>query len=151
MRLTLQRRLAAQIFTCSPKRVWFDDEKINEIKEAITKEDIKDLIREGAIRAKPIKSISRGRARKIHTQKTGGKRKGHGSRKGRAGARLPRKESWMLKIRVQRKFLQELKAHESVTIEDYHDLYKKSKGGFFRSTRHMKLYMEEHGLFKKKK
>jgi large subunit ribosomal protein L19e len=150
MQITLQRRLAAQIFGCSEKRVWFDEEKINEIKESITKQDIRDLIREGAVRQKPIKSISKGRIRHAKTQKAKGRSKGQGSRKGRSGARLPHKKAWMAKIRVQREFLKEIRDSEIISKDSYHDLYRKSKGGFFRSKRHLKLYAEEHDLFKKK-
>jgi len=37
-----------------------------------------------------------------------------------------------------------------LTTSVYHDLYRKSKGGFFRSTGHLKLFMEENNLFIKK-
>lgn len=150
MRLTLQRRLAAQILDCSEKRVWFDDDRISDIKEAITKQDVKELINEGLVREKPMKSTSRGRARKAQKQKAKGHRSGHGSRKGTKKARLPRKESWMAKIRVQRKLLKELREKALLTKTVYHQLYRKAKGGFFRSKRHLKLYAEEHDLFTKK-
>ena len=150
MRITLQRRLAAQILGCSEKRVWFDEERLSDLKEAITKQDVKDMINEGAIREKPIKSVSRGRARKKQTKKSKGQRSGKGSRKGTKNARRPQKEVWMAKIRVQRKFLKELREKDHITSSTYQSLYRKAKGGFFRSKRHLKLYAEEHNMFKKK-
>jgi len=142
--------LAASNSESFRKKIWFDDERLDDIKEAITKQDVKDLIGEGVIRAKPMKSISKGRTRVAKIQKAKGHRAGHGSRKGKKTARLSKKDSWMAKIRVQRKFLKSLREKALVTKSVYHNLYRKAKGGFFRSTRHLKLYAEENELFNKK-
>src|SRR3989344_289019 len=83
MKLKVQKRLAAQVFKISPKKVWFDDDRLEEIKEAITKADMRSLASKGIIRIKPSKEVSRGRARFRQIQRRKGKRKGHGSRKGR--------------------------------------------------------------------
>ena len=107
------------------------------------------MIKDGAISVEQSKGVSRGRARKVKNQKVRGRKKGQGSRKGKKNARLPGKKKWMNKIRLQRVFLKELKANSKITQEVYKDLYAKSKGGFFRSKRHIKLYMNEHGLVKK--
>jgi large subunit ribosomal protein L19e len=147
MNLQVQKRLAATIFRSSPKRVWFDEERLSDIKEAITKADLIGLVKDGAIRLKPIKSISRGRIRQRKGQKSRGMRKGAGSRKGGWNARTPKKALWMIKIRVQREFIRMIKEKGLITKQTYHDLYSKSKGGFFRSKRHIKVYLEEHNLF----
>jgi len=47
--------------------------------------------------------------------------------------------------------LKDLRDKDLVTKKDYHELYLKSKGGFFRSKRHIKLYLEEHRLIKREK
>jgi large subunit ribosomal protein L19e len=148
--MKIQKRLASQVLDVSQKRVKFDVQRLADIKEAITKTDIRQLVSEKAITKVQEKGVSRGRARKIKTQKAKGLRKGAGSRQGKATARLPRKESWMNKIRSQRKFLIELREKELVTLGTYRIIYLKCKGGFFRSTRHIKLYLEEHKLFEKK-
>ena len=49
MMLDLQKRMAAQVLKSSPHRIWFDPEHLNEIKEAITKSDIRGLIGKGFI------------------------------------------------------------------------------------------------------
>jgi large subunit ribosomal protein L19e len=149
MELTVQRRLAAEVMGCSPKKVWFDPDKLAEIKEAITKADIRGLMNSGLIQQKPTKGISKGRARHLKHQKRKGRRKGHGSRKGTATARLPRKKVWISKVRLQREFIRTLKDKKLVTLDVYHDLYQKSKGGFFRNKRHIKIYLEERGILKK--
>ena len=40
---------------------------------------------------------------------------------------------------------------EFIEKKTYQKLYLKAKGGFFRNKRHIKLYLEEYGLLKKKK
>jgi large subunit ribosomal protein L19e len=149
MQLTVQRRLAGDLLDCSQKRVSFDQSRLNDIKEAITKADIKALIREKAINEVPVKGISRLRAKIRHTQRVKGRQRGHGKRKGRKNAREESKRKWINKVRAQRKFLQELKINKSVDSKIYRSLYLKSKGGFFRSKRHIKLYITEHKLVKK--
>ncbi len=147
--MKLQRRLAAQILRCSPKRVVFDQNKLDEIKEAITSSDIKRLISNGAIIQLQKTGVSRGRANKRKGQKSKGRLKGHGSRKGKAGARgETSKQEWMNKVRLQRRFIVLLKKTNKISNEIYRDLYRKIKGGFFRSKRHIVLYLEEKDILK---
>jgi len=149
--LTLQRRLAAQIMKCAPEKVGFNTENLAEVKESITKADVKGLIGNGVIYKKHSPGSSRGRARKILAQKKKGLRKGHGSRKGTANARSKKKDEWISKIRKQRDLLKELRAKGLITISVYQKLFNKAKGGFFRSVRHIKIYLNEHKLVTKKK
>ncbi len=151
MKLKIQKRLAANVLGCSEGRVKFDTDRLDEIKESITNADIKSLINDSAIYCTPKKGVSRVRARKIQKQKSKGKMRGHGSRKGKKTARLPRKQKWMDKIRAQRTLLKNLKDKDIIKKEIYKELYKKAQGGFFRNVRHIKLYIEEHGLVEKKK
>ncbi len=60
------------------------------------------------------------------------------------------KREWINKIRLQRKFLKELKDKKIIIPSIYQELYLKAKGGFFRNKKHIKLYLEEHNLAKKK-
>ena len=147
--LDVQRRLAAQVMKCGENRVRFDPESLQEIKEAITKADIRTLVNNRIITRKRLLNTSRFHARKTHGQKIKGRQKGVGSRKGKKTARTEPKREWMNKIRLQRNIVKTLRDNKSIGIEDYHDLYMKCKGGFFRSKRHLKLYIEEKGLVKK--
>lgn len=145
MKLTTQKRISADLLKCGVNRVWFDPNRLTEIKEAITKADIRGLIKDIAIQKRLKESIvgSSGKARLI--QKRKGRLGGPGSRKGKKRARLNAKEQWIHKIRAQRKFIQKLK-EKGVAHEATKDMYRKSGGGFFRSISHMKLYMEEHKI-----
>ncbi len=148
MNLSNQKRIAAQVLKVGVTRVWIDNEKISEVKEAVTKHDIRSLINEGIIKAKPVTGVSRVRARKRMVQRSKGRQTQAGSRKGKRTARLPRKKAWILKTRIQRKFLKDLRDNKKVEPSVYRNLYRKVKGNFFRSRAHVKLYMKEHELFK---
>ncbi len=150
MMLKTQKRIAADVLKCSPKKLVFDTERLSEIKEAITKQDIKALISDGAIKRVRSNEQSRSRARIRASQRAKGRQRGHGSRKGSAAARLPGKLKWIGKIRLQRDFLRQMRESQAITRQTYRDLYMKSKGGFFRSRRHIELYIREHGLGQKK-
>ena len=146
MKLTVQKRLASRIMGTGKKRIKFDTKRLDEVKEAITASDLRGLISEGAIKSEQKVGTSRARARKIAAQKKKGRRKGQGSRKGKATARTGRKDTWIIKIRLQRKVLAELKEKGKISQETYTLLYRKAKGGFFRSKRHLTVYIEEQGL-----
>jgi len=150
MKLDVHKRKSAHILKTSPKKVKFDTTALEEIKEAITKTDLRGLIRDGTISKVQDKGVSRGRARKLQTQRRKGLRKGSGRRKGSANARDNRKEKWKARVRTQRAFIKELKLKELIEPKTYRLLYSRVKGGFFRSKRHIKLFLDEQELVKKK-
>ena len=62
MKVNNQKRLAAQLLKCSEKRIRFDPDKLSDIKEAITKIDIRGLINDKVIycEMKRISQLFRG-------------------------------------------------------------------------------------------
>lgn len=150
MKLRLQKRLASEILKCSPKRVWFNPDNLSDIKSAITRNDIRSFINGGIITKAQSTGVSRIRARKIAIQKRKGRKKNQGSRKGTRNARLSRKDEWINKIRKQRALIKDLKKKTLITTVIANELYKKAKGGLFRSRSHLKLYLNEHNLVNKK-
>src|SRR3989344_216352 len=148
MELRLQKKLASKILKVSEKKIKFDTEALSQIKEAITRSDIKALIGKNVISKKDTNEQSRVRARLRILQKRKGRRKGRGTKKGTKNARLPGKTEWTRKIRVQREFLKNLKQGKLIDSKTYKSLYMKSKGGFFRSRRHIKMFVEERSLIK---
>jgi large subunit ribosomal protein L19e len=60
MNLRSQRRLAAVILECGVNRIWIDPEKADEVSMAITREEIRKLVHEEAIKALPEIGQSRG-------------------------------------------------------------------------------------------
>jgi large subunit ribosomal protein L19e len=146
MRLTTQRRLAAQVMNVGSTRVWIDPTFEDEVSLAITKNDIRRLVDEGAIQAKQKQGVSRGRARFRRHQIRKGQRKGPGGKKGKATAVLTKKDRWMMKIRPMRKELKKLRVDGKISSKVYRDLYLKAKGNAFRNTGHLKTYITERKL-----
>jgi large subunit ribosomal protein L19e len=140
--LANQKRLSASILKVGLTRVWMDPEKLEDMATAITREDLRKLIEEGVIKRRAIIGISRGRARARDIKRAKGHRKGQGSRRGAAGARAPKKEQWMRKIRAQRKVLKAMRDDEkTIDAHTYRILYRKAKGGEFRNVAHLKSYI----------
>ncbi len=146
MSLRSQRRMAAEILKVGESRVWIDPERVDDIEVAITREDIRRLIHEKVIREVPKKGVSRGRARVLHEKKKRGLRRGPGSRSGRSGARAPRKEMWMKKIRALRRKLRALRESRSITEKVYRRLYVMAGSGSFRSIADMERYIDSNNL-----
>ncbi|HIP84954.1 MAG TPA: 50S ribosomal protein L19e [Methanothermococcus okinawensis] len=151
MDVSTQRKMAADILDCGIDRVWIDPEHLDKVKMAITKDDIRQLIKRGIIVKKQKKGISRARARKLKEQKKKGRRRGPGSRKGAKGARTPKKTKWINTIRPLRRMLKELRDNGMIERSTYRMLYRMAKGGAFRSRSHLRLYLEEHELLIKDK
>ncbi len=147
MELKTQKRIAAKVLKCSPKKVVFDSTQLAQIKEALTSADVKDLVNSNLIAKKTSNHASRVRARKIQKQKAKGLRKGAGSRKGTANARLNKKLVWMNAVRAQRDLIAELKANGKISVSTYRMMYGRVKGNYFRTKRHIKSYLEEQKLF----
>ena len=150
MRLGNQKEMSAKMLGVGKSKVWFDTEHMTEIKEAITKGDIRSLIKKKIIQRRPELGSSRVRARSRLLQRRKGRQKGLGTRKGNRTARLSRKASWMNLVRAQRSFLKELKIKGLISVPTYRLSYSKIKGGYFRNRRHIKLYLTEHKLFNEK-
>jgi len=144
-----RKRLAGKILKVSPGKIRFAPDALEEIQKAITGSDIRGLIAVGKIYQNGQNEQSRGRARGIAAQKKKGRRRGRGSKKGKKYSIVTRKSGWINRVRVQREFLQLLKEKQLVSIETFHMLYQKVKGGFFRNKRHIKLYINEYKLVEK--
>ncbi len=149
MDLSIQKRLAAEVLGVGESRIWIDPTRIEDVEGAVTKEEIRKLIKEGVIRVKPIKGNSRARWRERHEKRKKGRRRGPGKRKGAKTARLSKKEAWMNTIRKIRRYLRYLRDHGVIDRRTYRRLYMLAKGGTFRSLSSLKTYMKEQGLLKK--
>ncbi|MFH7904199.1 MAG: 50S ribosomal protein L19e [Candidatus Aenigmatarchaeota archaeon] len=136
--LTLQKRLAASILKVGLSKVWLDPDHFEDIKNAITRKDIKKLIEKGYIKKKQGK-IPYPKEKKDKKQRAG-------SRKGKKGARADKKRAWINTIRPIRKMLNELKRQGKIDKETYKTAYRLAKAGTFRSRSHLKLFLQQKGV-----
>lgn len=147
--LKLQKKLAAKVSGSGKSKVKLNPKLLEEIKGAITRADIKEKLESAVIKIKEKVGVSRHRARKRRLQRKKGRRKGPGKKTGSKHARLSAKRKWINSVRVQRRTLKMLKQRGEISSTDYRALYKKVKGGFFRSKRHLLTYAQQQGMIKK--
>jgi large subunit ribosomal protein L19e len=142
--LSAQKRLAADVLDVGENRVWFDPDAQGEIADAITREDIRELVEDGTIDAEEARGNSRGRARERDAKRSYGHKKGAGSRKGKSGARQDEKDAHVAGIRAQRQKLRELRDDGTLSPAQYRELYNMAKGGEFDSVRRLTNYIDEN-------
>jgi len=130
------RRLAADILSVGQNRIRFAADKLADIKNAMTRADVRELINKKAITALPKK----GRRKKERREK-----RGEGSRKGSKSAK-ERKKEWMARVRSQRKLLRWLVENKVLKPEHKRMVYLKIKGNSFRSKKAMIAYLKDNGL-----
>ncbi|MFQ3319201.1 MAG: large subunit ribosomal protein L19e [Natronomonas sp.] len=142
--LKAQKRLAADVLDVGENRVWFDPDAQADIADAITRDDVRELIDEGVIDAERADGNSRGQARERAEKRSYGHQKGHGTRKGSAGARQNEKEDWTSRIRAQRRELRELRDDGEIDRAQYRELYNQASGGEFDSVADLNRYIDKH-------
>lgn len=139
---SLQKRLAAKILKVGQGKVWMDPTKPKDISQAITRADVRRLI------LKKIIKRQRGKIRMPSEQKE--RKRGQGSRKGSKHSIVDSKTKWIQTVRPLRRELKELKKSQLIENATYKQMRGLVKGGMFRNRSHLRLYLEQHGLLKKK-
>jgi large subunit ribosomal protein L19e len=148
MGMATVRRIASEILGVGESKVRFKPEAASKIAEALTREDVRSLIAERAVYAISPRGVSRVRARKKKSQLRKGRRFGTGSRKGTYGARTRKKESWIAKVRAQRRYLSELASSGKLQEGVSRKLYVMVKGNAFKGVKMLENYLKENKLMK---
>ena len=140
--LRAKKRLVSRIVGVGLKRIKFDSDHLDDIADAITRDNIRSLITAKTIKIKPFVGTSRGRAKTKRIQK---KKRGttQGSKKGKKGARTNRKESHMIKVRSLRYRLKIAKDRKEITNPEFWSLYKMIRGDTIRNSAHLRSLVEE--------
>jgi large subunit ribosomal protein L19e len=133
MNLHKKKMLAQRTLGVGKYRIVFIRERLDEIKQAITKQDIRDLVSDKAIIIKPIK----GRRIKIYRGK---QRRSPGKIKKDV---YDRKRVYLTLTRKLRKFLKSLRARQKISSEDYSDARKKIRAKYFQNLSQLKEYLRK--------
>ena len=140
--LKAKKRLASRVTGVGVHRIRFDSDHLDDVADAITRENIRSLITANTIQIKSFTGTSRGRAQDKKDQKN--KRgTGQGSKQGRKGARVGKKEVYVAKVRSLRRLLKIAKDRKDITNPEFWALYKKVGGNTVRNKAHLRLLMEE--------
>ena len=140
--LRAKKRLASRVTGVGVHRIKFDSDHLDDIADAITRENIRSLITANTIQIKPFTGTSRGRAqdKKDQKNKRGAKQ---GAKQGRKGARVGKKEIYVAKVRSLRRLLKIAKDRKDITNPEFWALYKKVGGNTVRNKAHLRLLIEE--------
>ena len=139
-----KRELAARVLGVGINRVKFSPEYLEDVTDAITRENIRSLVTAHTIHVGGIKGTSRGRTRARHA-KAKKRGRGHGSKKGAKGARQGKKELWVKKVRAMRRHIKILKKRGDISKRAFWSLYTKINGGQVRSLSHLRELVTEVG------
>jgi len=131
-------------------RVWIDPERIDYVEAAITRDEIRKLVREGVIKSLPEKGVCRVRARILKEKRKKGLRRGPGGKSGPARSKISKKEAWMNRIRPIRKRLNELKESRAISESTYRQIYDISESGAFKSKAELERYIRTHNLWRRR-
>ena len=128
MNLSKKKKLAKRTLGVGEDRIAFLESRLEEIKDAITKQDIRDLVKSGAIIIKERKGRKKVQRRK--SRSTGNVRKKVGKRK----------KEYMILTRKLRKYLKSSEARK-LSKEHIVDMRKKIRNRVFKSKAHLKEHI----------
>ena len=130
MNLKNKKTMASKVLGVGKERIVFLKSRLDDIKEAITRQDIRDLKEEGAVIIKDIK----GRTKK--------NKKGRRRTDGKVRKRVKnRKREYVILTRKLRKSVAELKRKKLISNEGAKILRNKIRNREFRSYSHMKEHI----------
>jgi len=140
--LKAKKRLVSRMVGVGVNRVWFDSQHLEDIADAITRENIRSLMTANSIQIKSIKGTSRGRAKlkKIQRKKRGTTA---GSKQGKKGARIGKKQLYVKRIRSLRYLLKVFKDRKEINNQQFWSLYKRVGGNTVRNKAHLRTLVEE--------
>ncbi len=133
MKLDKKKKLAGRVFRTGTDRIAFDNSRLADIKEAITREDFRQLLREGAIKIKPKTKNRRRAGRKRMLRRRKGRKRGIGKRK----IIKKNKREYPARVRKMRKYLRKMKESGKLK-EDYQKLRREIKAGVYKSIKQLK-------------
>ena len=140
--LKAKKRLASRVTGVGVHRIKFDTDHLDDVADAITRENIRSLITANTITIKSFTGTSKGRA---HRKKAQRNKRGttQGAKKGKKGARVGKKEVYVAKVRSLRRLLKTAKDRKDLTNPEFWILYKKVGGNTVRNKAHLRTLMEE--------
>ena len=140
MNLRSKKQLAAKTFGVGKSRILFVNERLEEIKEAITKQDMRMLQKDGAIIIKEVK----GRSKNIKKKS----KKGFGNVRKNVNRR---KKDYVILTRKLRKVIADKKRKGELEEKEIKALRQKIRNKMFKSKAHLKEYIGEKEDEKPKK
>jgi large subunit ribosomal protein L19e len=144
MSLKFAKRVGAEILNRGESSIRINPNAIEDVKKALTREDVRKLIKDGAVFAVKAKHNVSMNSKILRKKRSEGRRRGvgrrRGSRKARGGI------SWEKKVRVQRAMLKELKHMGKLDSANFNRFYMLVKGNSFHDKASLLLHLKDHGI-----
>ncbi len=137
MSIKFAKRVASQILGRGENALKLRPQGLEEVKKAITRDDVRRLIKDGTIVAVKEKS-------ELHKKTTHERSRGTGKRRGTAKARRGR--TWEKKTRSQRIVLKQLKMMGKFDNTTFKRYYLLVKGNAFADKRSLLLHLSDDGI-----
>ncbi len=131
MSIKLTKRVAADIMGRGVSKVRVNPTALAEAEKAITREDVRALIKSGGVYAIKEKDNISMNSKLLKKKRAQGRRRGIGRKKGTRKARASLE--YKQKIRGQRRILAALKGEKAIDNMTFKSLYRLVKGGTFAS------------------
>ena len=120
------KKLIARVLGVGKGRIILDEGRKEEINEAITRQDIREMLKEGIVRIREVKG--RKVKKKMKRKRTAGKI--------RISVKK-RKQGYIIMVRKLRDYLKNLRKLGKIDKENYQELRKKIKSRMFSDLRHL--------------
>ncbi len=130
MNIGKKKMLAVRTLKVGKNRILFVNSRLKDIKEALTKQDIKDLQKDGAIIVKQIKGKKK-LERKSKKKSVGNVRKKVNKRK----------KEYVIMTRKLRRYVAEMKKQGKLSKEEIKEIRNRIKNRVFRSKAHLKEHI----------
>jgi large subunit ribosomal protein L19e len=129
MSIKLTRRAAAVILKRGESSIRIKPEAHADAEKALTKDDVRELIKRGSVYALPMKKNMSVHGAALSVKRSRGRSRGVGTKKGTKGARQG--VDYKTKIRAQRRIIKALKSDNTIDNAMFKKLYALVKGGTF--------------------
>lgn len=144
MSIKLTKRTAAIILKRGVSSVRIKHDALEDAQKAITREDVRALIKNGRVYALKEKENLSIYSKILKEKRSKGRRRGKGKKKGTRKARGM--ATYQKRIRAQRRILSELKKEKAINNEMFKKFYALAKGGSFQTKMILINHIKSRGV-----
>lgn len=144
MTIKFTRRIASEIMKRGESSIRINPSGIDDAKKAMTREDVRTLIKNGGVYAIKKKHNVSMNSKLLKIRRSKGRGRGPGKRKGTLNAR--RGNTWIKKVRSQRSLLNRLKLMGKLDNVSFNKYYMLVKGNSFPDKASLILHIREDGI-----
>ncbi len=144
MTIAFVKRVASDLMHRGVNSIRIAPASYKEVEEALTRDDVRKLIKSGAVLALKEKHNVSARSKRRRQKRSEGRSRGTGRRRGTRKVRQG--VSWEKKVRSQRALLKKLKAMGRIDRKTFTALYGQVKGNAYADKATLLLHLAERGI-----